>query len=267
MDDIYEIHAIRYAHLERRSPENFLGGDAHDVPMPLDYFVWLVRNGRRAVLVDTGFDEPMARRRHRRIVRPVGEGLASLGVTPEAIDDVVITHMHYDHAGNVPLFPRARFHLQDSEMAFVTGRCMCHELLRHSVEVEHVVDMVRLVFADRVQFHDGSAEIAPGIEVHHIGGHTPGIQAVRVRTRRGWVVLASDASHFYAHMEQGRAFPVVSDVAAMLEGHHRLRALASSPAHVIPGHDPLVMSRYPAASDALAGWVARLDADPRAGTA
>jgi glyoxylase-like metal-dependent hydrolase (beta-lactamase superfamily II) len=144
---------------------------------------------------------------------------------------------------------------------------MCHEVLRRSIEVEHVVDMVRLVFADRVQFHDGSAAIAPGIEVCHIGGHTPGIQAVSVRTRRGWVVLASDASHFRAHMEQGRAFPVVSDVSAMLEGHHRLRALAPSPAHVIPGHDPLAMSRYPAAPDALTDGVARLDADPRAGTA
>jgi glyoxylase-like metal-dependent hydrolase (beta-lactamase superfamily II) len=75
--------------------------------MPLDYFVWLVRNGQRAGLVDTGFDEPMARRRGRRIVRPVGEGLASLGVSLEAIDNVVITRMHYDHTGNFPLFLRA----------------------------------------------------------------------------------------------------------------------------------------------------------------
>jgi glyoxylase-like metal-dependent hydrolase (beta-lactamase superfamily II) len=114
-----------------------------------------------------------------------------------------------------------------------------------------------------VRFHDGDAEIAPGITVHLVGGHTMGLQFVRVRTRRGWVVLASDASHFYANMEQGRPFPVVYNVADMLAGHDRLRELASSSAHIIPGHDPLVLTRYPAAAPGLEGAVVRLDIDPR----
>jgi hypothetical protein len=85
---------------------------------------------------------------------------------------------------------------------------------------------------------------------------------VRVRTRRGWVVLASDASHFYAHMEQDRLFPIVYNVGDMLEGFRTLRQLATSPSHIIPGHDPLVMERYPAAAPGLEDWVVRLDADP-----
>jgi 3-hydroxyisobutyrate dehydrogenase-like beta-hydroxyacid dehydrogenase len=94
------------------------------------------------------------------------------------------------------------------------------------------------------------------------GGHTLGIQAVRVWTRRGWVVLASDASHLYANMEQGRPYPIIYNLGDMLEGYGTLRKLASSPAHVIPGHDPLVLARYPAPRPELAGIVARLDADP-----
>ena len=113
-----------------------------------------------------------------------------------------------------------------------------------------------------MQFHDGADEIAPGVTVHRIGGHTKGLQAVRVRTARGWVVLASDASHFYAHMEQGRAFPILYNLAELLDGYATLRKLASSPDHIVPGHDPLVAERYPAASDETQGWIVRLDAAP-----
>ena len=123
--------------------------------------------------------------------------------------------------------------------------------------------MVRRVYAGRVRFHEGEAEIAPGVSIHLIGGHTMGIQSVRVMTRRGWVVLASDASHFYANMEEERPFPIIWSVAEMVEGYATLRSLAASPGHIIPGHDPLVMARYPAPSKALHGIVARLDAIPK----
>jgi glyoxylase-like metal-dependent hydrolase (beta-lactamase superfamily II) len=73
------------------------------------------------------------------------------------------------------------------------------------------------------------------------------------------MVLASDASHFYANMEQDRPFPIVWSVAEMVEGYRRMRSLAASPAHLIPGHDPLVMARYPAPSPTLEGIAARLD--------
>ena len=261
-DDSYEVYAIKYGHHARRSGENFVGGDAHDVPMPLDYYVWIVRNAARTIVVDTGFNAEAATARGRTLVQPVGSGLASLGIAAEAIADVIVTHLHYDHAGNLPLFPQARFHLQDREMAFATGRCMCHDLMRHGYSAEDVSGMVRRVFDGRVAFHDGSACIAPGVEVHHIGGHTRGLQVVRVRTRRGWVVLASDASHFYAHMDGDRAFPVLYNLAEMLEGYNTLRALAESPAHIVPGHDPLVMERYPPAHENLRGRVARLDVAP-----
>jgi glyoxylase-like metal-dependent hydrolase (beta-lactamase superfamily II) len=255
----YEVYALKYAHHARRRAENFIGGDPHDGPMPLDYFVWLIRGNAREIVVDTGFSSAMAKKRGRDHIRCPTQALRTLGCDASTVKDVVVTHLHYDHVGNFELFPSATLHLQDLEMQYATGRHMCDERHRGAFEAEDVVGMVRRVYENRVRFHDGDGEIAPGVSVHLIGGHTMGLQVVRVATRRGWLVLASDASHFYANMEEIRPFPIVYSVPDMVDGYRKLRALADSPAHLIPGHDPLVMERYPAPSKEMEGIVARLD--------
>lgn len=259
---IYEIQALRYAHHARCAGENFLGGDPHDGPMPMDYFVWLVRDAKRTFVVDTGFNAEAARRRGRELLRCPSQALKLVGVDAVTVRDVIVTHLHYDHIGNFDLFPAATFHLQDREMSFATGRHMCEPAQSGAYDVEAVIGMVREVYKGRVRFHDGEAEIAPGLSVHHIGGHTLGLQAVRVHTQRGYVVLASDASHYYANMLEKRPFPIVYDVAEMIAGWERCRALADSAEHVIPGHDPEVLVRYPASGAGLEGIAVRLDVPP-----
>jgi glyoxylase-like metal-dependent hydrolase (beta-lactamase superfamily II) len=262
-DSSYEVYAIKYAQLARKAHANFIDGDPHETAdMPLNYYVWAVVGRGRTIVVDTGFDSAMAKKRGRTITHPVEEGLRAIGVQPQDVKDVVITHMHYDHCGNDDLFPHARYHLQDLEMDYATGRCMCHREISKAFEADDVARMVHRVFDGRVQFHAGTGEIAPGVTLHHIGGHTKGLQVVRVDTDRGAVVLASDATHFYAHIEQNRAFPILYNLADLLEGYRTLRKLASSERHVIPGHDPLVITRYAAASVPTEGWVARLDVGP-----
>ena len=262
-DDIHEIYAIRYGRHERKASANFIGGDPHDVSQPLDFFVWALVGKRGTTIVDTGFDEAMGKRRDRQILKPVAEGLKAIGVAPESVENVIISHLHYDHAGNYDLFPRARYHLQDCEMQYATGRCMCHAALKVPFEADDVVAMVRKVFAGRVTFHDGESQVSPGISVHKIGGHSRGLQSVRVDTQRGPVMIASDATHLYAHFREGRVFPLVYNVGEVVEGYATLQRLAASPDHIIPGHDPLVLSYYPAAKPGLEGWVARLDAEPK----
>ena len=227
----------------------------------MDYFVWVLRNAQRTVVVDTGFHAAMADKRNRKYLRSPKEGLALLGVDVAQVRDVVITHLHYDHVGTFDDFPSARFHLQDAEMGFATGRHMCDGYFSHGYEVEEVVGMVRLVYKDRVAFHAGTHQLAPGISLHLIGGHTAGLQCVRVMTRRGWVVLASDASHYYEHMRSHRFFSLAFNLGDMVNGYRTLHELAESPKHVIPGHDPLVMRYYPPASPELEGIAVRLDAD------
>jgi glyoxylase-like metal-dependent hydrolase (beta-lactamase superfamily II) len=247
----YEITALRYATMQERTQgTNFIFPDDHAAPMPLDYYVWAVRGEGRTIVLDIGFDEESARARGRTWIASPLDLLRGIGVEPETVEDVVISHMHWDHAGNFAGFPRARFHLQEAEMGYCTGRCMCHEPLRRPFDVEHVTQAVRHVFAERVAFHRGpergdESEIAPGITLHLVGGHSGGLQVMRVPTARGWVVLASDAAHFWANIRKRNPFPLLHNLEAMLEGWVTCERLADGPDHIIPGHDPLVLARFP----------------------
>lgn len=259
----FEVFALRYAHHDGRiAADNFIGGDSHD-SSDLDYFVWVVRRSDRVFVVDTGFGEEAANLRGRNLISRPSAALAEIGIDAAQVEDVILTHLHFDHAGTIGDFPKARLHLQDSEAAYATGRCMCHSFLRNPFSVDDVIAYVRQLYSGKVCFHDGVSQIADGLSVHLIGGHSSGLQAVRVWTRRGWIVLASDASHLYSNFRESRPFPVVVNAAQMLEGYRTLHQLADSPDHIIPGHDPLVMTLYPAPSEALKGRVVRLDAVPR----
>jgi glyoxylase-like metal-dependent hydrolase (beta-lactamase superfamily II) len=242
----YEVFALRYATVDRTRQENFIGVvDDHDGPMPLDYYVWVVRLGSRIWLVDTGFNREAAVARKRVFLRCPVDGLANLGIAPEAIGDVIVTHLHYDHAGNLRRLPGARIHIQERELHYATGCQMCRPLFRLPYALEDVLDVVRGVYGDRVSFYRGDKELAPGLQLLLIGGHTDGLQAVRVHTSRGWVVLASDACHFYENMSKAQPYPTVFHLGDMLDGWDKVHAFASSPDHVVPGHDPLVLHRYP----------------------
>jgi glyoxylase-like metal-dependent hydrolase (beta-lactamase superfamily II) len=251
MGNAYEIYALRYATMSPRTPQmNFLQPDPHDtIAADLDYFVWLIRGGGRDILVDTGFNAEEAKLRSRKLTLNPVDALAGFGVAAADIKDVIVTHLHYDHAGNLDRFPNARFHLQEREMSFATGRCMCNGLLRHPFSVEHVTLMVRHVYGERVTFHCGEGEVAPGISVHRVGGHSDGLQVVKVDTARGPVVLASDAAHYYANLQKRSPFPIVYNIGDMAAGWEIVERLAGHPDRYIPGHDPLVAEIYPRASD------------------
>lgn len=261
MSDAYEILAVKYAErFSRTRADSFIMADDHASPHPMDFFVWVVRNRDRTIVVDTGFDAAEARSRGREILRTPAEALGTLGIDASKVEEVVITHLHFDHAGTLAAFPAARFHLQAAEMAYATGPCMCHDAMRFPFTAEHVCQMVKNVYSGRVIFHDGDAAIAPGISVHKLGGHSRGLQVVRVETPHGPVVLASDAAHYYETFEKKKPFPLLADLEDMLKGYATLETLAGGSAkRVVPGHDPLVLKRYPPLSAASAGAVHRLD--------
>lgn len=246
MSQEWSVYALKYAERNARTrADSFVDDDHPAAAHGMDYFVWVLDNGVRRIVVDTGYDAEEGARRGRPVLRDPAQSLLALDLNPETVDTVIITHLHYDHAGGLARYPKAQFHLQAVEMAFATGPCMCDPDIQAPFTADHVCDMVRHVYSGRVIFHDGDAEVAPGVTVHRVGGHSRGLQVVRVMTAGGPVCLASDAAHYYENFEQQKLFPIVVDRANMMMGFKRIVELAGDPARVIPGHDPLVGDRYP----------------------
>ncbi len=255
MSEIWSVSAVKYAERNGRTrADSFLEDDHPSAPHGMDYFVWLLDNGDRQILVDTGYDAAEGARRSRPILRDPADAIAAVGAHSADIDTVIVTHLHYDHAGGLDRYPAATFHVQETELAFATGPCMCDPTLQAPFTADHVCDMVRHVFSGRVVFHDESAEIAAGVTVHRIGGHSNGLQVVRVMTSTGPLCLASDAAHYYENFQEKKLFPIVYEKAAMREGFSKIVELAGSEDRVIPGHDPLVTSRYPALGGSGFAW-------------
>lgn len=256
----WEVYALKYADRNSRTrKDSFIFDDNHDQPHEMDYFVWVLKSGGQIILVDTGYDEAEARRRNRPIIREPAAALRGIGLKPEDITTLIVTHLHYDHAGGLNQFPNATIHLQAAEMVFATGPCMCHDTLRMPFSADHVCEAVKRLYSGRVLFHEGDSEVADGVTLHCIGGHSRGLQAVRVRTTSGWLCLASDAAHYYENVFARKPFPIVVDLQNMLEGFDRIQALASHRSLLIPGHDPLVMSLFERAGP---DYAVRLDRGP-----
>lgn len=261
MSDFWKVYAIKYADRNTRTrADSFIFDDHPAAQHGMDYFVWLLTNGKRNILVDTGYDAAEASRRDRPILRDPSKALEVMDVDATKIDTVIITHLHYDHAGGLDRYPNAIFHIQEAEMAFATGPCMCHDTLRMPFTADHVCDMVKHVYSGRVVFHDGSGQVAPGVRVHCVGGHSRGLQVVEVETESGPLCLASDAAHYYENFLLRKPFPIVENVESMIKGYDTLYRLGGTQGRIIPGHDPLVTQHYPAIGQS--GFVWRLDKGP-----
>lgn len=259
-EQTYEVFAIKYATREAKAHEHFHGSmDPHEnYSMPMDYFIWVAKSDKHTVVIDVGFNEEVANQRKRTFIRCPVKTLENLGVKAEDVPYVIITHMHYDHIGNLEKFPNSTFVLQETEMAFWTGKYASRKGFRHLVEVEDVLHLVKENFAGRIEFVSGSKEVVPGITVYNTGGHSAGLQFVKVQTEKGNVILTSDVSHFYKNMEEDRPFAVVHDLANMYNAFDLVRSVSDSSSIIVPGHDPQVMERFSAARPELEGGVVKI---------
>lgn len=243
-----QVYAIRYATRSGACrAEHFYRGDPNpNEQMPIDYYVWAIVEPDRAVLVDTGFTARTAQRRgSRQVLRSPLETLANLGIAASAVTDLVLTHLHYDHTGHADQFPNARVHLQREEFEFWTGPMATRGDAPHLSE-QADLDFIRDVFdSGEVQLLEGDAPVTEGILLHRVGGHSAGLQIVSVETDVGRVVLASDASHFYENICEDRPYSIVHHLPSMFAAFDLVKELATSPDLIIPGHDPLVIDRFP----------------------
>lgn len=216
-----------------------------DGPIGMDYFVWVARSAKRTVVVDTGFSRHGGESRGRDLLVAVPELYRRLGVDPSAAPDIVVSHAHYDHIGNLGLFPQSRVHVSAREVEFWAGPHRRRRLFHHSVEEDELDHLVEIVASGRAHLTSGRTWVAPGVEMIEVGGHTPGQSMVRVRTAVGWVLLTSDAVHYYEEYEHAMPFTSVADVVGMYDAFDTIRAMveAGEVQHLVPGHDPETFSR------------------------
>jgi glyoxylase-like metal-dependent hydrolase (beta-lactamase superfamily II) len=259
---VWDVLAVRYGTRVTRKSECYLDFASHgepDAAVGMDYFFYVLRDGERTVLVDTGFDPTVGERRGRTTVCPPVEALALLGIRPEEVSLIVVTHLHYDHIGNLAAFPEAELAVHERELAFRLGPDGLRPEHAAVVEADEIAHVVEARAEGRVRVLTGSGPIAPGIDSVCVGGHSPGQLVLVVEGRRGPVVLASDAVHYYEELERRWPFAIVVDVDEMVAGYETVERLAGERgASVVPGHDPLVLDRFPPFADAPAELGVRL---------
>lgn len=260
-DDVpsWEVLAVRYGTRMATRGAVYVDdgrlGDP-DAPLQMDYFFWLLRGDAGTILVDCGFHPDVGARRGRTTLVAPLDALEHLGVDRDALERIVVTHMHYDHIGQLDAFPNAELVVQRRDLEFWTSPELAEE---HAevVEASEVGYVAKAVGAGRARVLDGAAMLAPGVGAILVGGHSPGQQSLVVKGAGGPVLLASDAVHYYEELEQRLPFAILVDLDEMVRGYETLEALAEQTgAALVPGHDPAVTERFPAFGNGLALRVA-----------
>ncbi|HTZ28656.1 MAG TPA: N-acyl homoserine lactonase family protein [Streptosporangiaceae bacterium] len=247
-DSAREVLAVRYGNRTTTRAESFLNYHLYGEPdeeIQIDYYFWVVRDGARTTLVDTGFAPAAGDRRRRAWWTTPADALPTVGIDPADVDTIVVTHAHWDHTGNLHQFPAARILISQAEYGFWTSPMARRAQFAAHAEPDEIGYLQRAERENRLIPIEGRHSLPEGIEIIEVGGHTPGQLIVSVPTATDTVVLASDAVHFYEEVERDRPFAIVADLPAMYRAYDLLAGLAAQPGtSLVAGHDPLVRTRF-----------------------
>jgi glyoxylase-like metal-dependent hydrolase (beta-lactamase superfamily II) len=242
----YEVYAIQYGVIKGFKVASLIADADTSRRLDISMMVWLLKGpGGRNILVDAGFyrDNLIQRWKPSDFVTP-SEAVARFGIKPEAITDIIISHVHWDHLDGADLFPNARIWIQKEEYEHHVDSA--GKRLANAIDAADATMLAKMRMDGRVNLVDGDArEIIPGITVYTGGKHTFQSQYAGVRTAAGTVVVASDNVYLYENLERHVPIAQTLDAASNLAAQERMTRIASNTRLIVPGHDPAVFVRFP----------------------
>ncbi len=258
----FEVFAARYAERETTRSRIYYAWPTYDEPdgaVRMSYYFWLLRPVTGPpIVIDTGFDPELAARKNRTCMVTPAALFGRLGISCAEVEQVIVTHLHYDHIGNLGLFPNAQFTVAERELEFWSSPGAERFQFAEHGDPRGVEFLLRAKAAGRLRLVDHSLEVVPGVSVERVGGHSPGQLIVSIATAGGELLLASDAVHYYEELELDRPFAVIADLAEAYRAFDVINKARSAGAMFVPAHDPLVMDRHPRVDGTLSEMVVRL---------
>lgn len=244
----YTVHILKYADWFAPGTTVFDHAYGRHDPVKICLAGFLVRGEGRTIMVDTGMDgidatyttADRVRWKHLGPSRNTADLLADFGLVTDDVDTVALTHLHFDHYVNAPLYRRAQFHVPARDWNYVRdprNEAGCPEVGFPRGPLDWLAGR-----REHLILAEDRHEIAPGITMHWTGGHSPGHMVVRVPTALGTVIIVGDAFYLFEHIEQNIPLGYRTNLAEVLDGYHWLRR---QNAILLPAHDYELFQRHP----------------------
>lgn len=254
----YEIYGVRFANYPTLPLSVLVLHEDSTRQQEITFIVWALRpagDTKHAVLFDAGFyrDKFLKAWKPTDFQRP-SEAISKIGLEPDAITDIIISHVHWDHLDGADLFPRAKLWIQKAEYDHYVDDSGLPKA--DGIDTVDAAMLAQFKKAGRLRLIDGDGkEIIPGITVYTGGRHTFASEYIGVKTAKGTVVLASDNAYMYENIEKHVAIGATfspADTIANVAAQDRMHHIASDAHLILPGHDPEIFTRFPTPGSGVA---------------
>jgi len=242
----YEIYALKYAGPLIRPASMVTWFQDMDKTTEINYYIFAIRGGDETIIVDCGCAPKLASERNLNGYVNPAEVLRRINIDAKKVRHVVATHIHFDHISGVELFPRATIYVQEKEFLFwIKNPIAKRAPFMHTTDPVGNRYLAKLEGTKRLKLIRGDKKILPGIELLLAPGHTIGLQVVAVNTARGTAIVGSDAAHLFSSFRTDIPSAIITDMISWMKSYDKIKAKASSPALLFPGHDLALLENYP----------------------
>ncbi|WP_144475772.1 N-acyl homoserine lactonase family protein [Cytobacillus oceanisediminis] len=254
----YSVKLLEYGGIEGYPKSGLVYGAHNQGTTYLPFFYNLIQNKDHNILFDIGYrnDSADGQKDWSKLfggsdIEAPAEVLKKVNLTPNEIDTIILSHLHFDHAGNIDQFPKAHFYVQKEELDGWVSSLSLPDKVREWVwlatDIDHINDLMEVAAENRLTLiEEDNFEVAEGVKVHKAKGHTFGTQAVSVETKKGTYALAQDVVYTYENATDYKPLGLGLDNLEQVMSIHKVNELVGGNVDsIIPGHDIAVFDQYP----------------------